>query len=107
MVPHAPVIGERSVVIVMLATLGGAVLGWWCAALNRRDRWIFVTAWAAFIAAQTVNTTAWQRYYEPFVLMMLALAAVRVERARWSFIPAIGPLLLAGVLGMVTVLSLR
>lgn len=107
LVPHAPVIGDRSLVIAVLAMLGGAVLGWWCAALNRRDRWMFATAWASFIAAQTVNTTAWQRYYEPFVLIMLALTALRIERGRWSFAAAIGPLLLAGLLGVVTVASLR
>ena len=107
LVPHAPIVGQRSLAIVALSVLGGAVLGWWSAALDRRDSVIFLVAWAAFIAAQTVNTTAWQRYYEPFVLMMLALTAVRVEREKWCLGAAIGPVLLAALLGMVTAFSLR
>jgi hypothetical protein len=107
LVPHAPIVGQRSLAIVALSVLGGALLGWWSAALDWRDRVIFLVAWAAFIAAQTVNTTAWQRYYEPFVLMMLALTAVRLERAKWTFSAVIGPLLLAAMLGIVTAFSLR
>lgn len=107
LVPHAPVIAQRSVVMVGLSTLGGALLLTWCAALDRHDALIFGCAWIAFIAAQTVNTMAWQRYYEPFALMMLPLMAVRIEGRQTRFPAIAGPLLLAGLLGAVTVLSLR
>ena len=107
LVQHAPIIAHRSLVIVALSVLGGALLGWWSAALEVRDRVILVTTWAAFIAAQTVNTTAWQRYYEPFVLMMLSLMAVRVPGGRRGPVAAAGPVLLAAILTLITVLSLR
>jgi hypothetical protein len=111
-VPHLPIFGERSVLIVALAMLGAGWLAAWCCALRRRDRWVFLGAWVAFIAAQSANNMAWQRYVEPFVLMMLALAAARVHKdspptppaPRWA---AFGPALLAMGLAAVTVWSLR
>lgn len=110
---------ERSPVIVGLATLGGAWLGVWSLALTSRDRWILAGAWVAFTAAQTANAFAWQRYSEPFILMMLALsAALAVERPRreghadsdgekpprWA---GAGPLALTALLAAVAVVSLR
>jgi len=77
-----PTYHERSPAIIALSALGGAMLGAWLAALGRRDRWIFAAAWAGFIASQTVGALAWQRYYEPFVLIALPLMASRLPAGR-------------------------
>jgi hypothetical protein len=109
-----PVVGDRSVLITGLAAAGGATIAAGFAVLGRRDRWIWLAAWACFTAAQSANAAAWQRYYEPFCLIMLALAAGRTgtrdaERAaaacppRWAMA---GPCMLAALLGAVTVYSL-
>jgi hypothetical protein len=104
-----PVIGHRSVFIAALAALGGMSLAVWFLALDRRrERWIWLTAWLCFIAAQTANAKAWQKYYEPFCLMMLALAAGKVAARqsppKWAIA---GPLALAAGLACVTLWTLQ
>jgi hypothetical protein len=111
-----PTLGQRSPLFIGLATLGGAMLAAWGAALDRRDAWIFGAAYGCFIASQLPNPSAFQRYFEPFVLIVWALAAPRVpvetgndarnETAAARFAWA-GPLLLAAMLAAVTLLSLR
>jgi len=105
---------DRSPVIVGLGTLGAAWLGLWFVALRSRDRWLLLAAWIAFAAAQTASAFAWQRYLEPFVLMMLAISVVLVagrpadtsaeaSPPRWA---AAGPVALALLLAAVTVAAL-
>lgn len=109
------VIADRSVLIAGLAAVGGATVAAGFAALGARDRWIWLAAWACFIAAQSANAMAWHRYYEPFCLMMLALAASRagVTAADTSAPPSLprfawaGPVVLAALLATVTVYSLE
>ena len=87
------------------------MLGAWAVALPRRDRRVFLAAWAAFALGSTASREAFQRYYEPFALMMLVLCAARVkgagkkEKARpWAAVgPAAGPVALAVVLAVLTV----
>lgn len=108
-------IADRSVLIAGLAAVGGATVAAGFAALGARDRWIWLAAWACFIAAQSANAMAWHRYYEPFCLMMLALAASRagVTAADTSAPPPLprfawaGPVVLAALLATVTVYSLE
>lgn len=110
-----PAIADRSVLIAGLAAVGGATVAAGFAALGARDRWIWLAAWACFIAAQSANAMAWHRYYEPFCLMMLALAASRagVTAADTSAPPPpprfawAGPVVLAALLATVTVYSLE
>ncbi len=106
-----PVIGpdhDRSLFIAALAAAGGAVVTVWFLALGRRDRWIWLATWVCFILAQSANAMAWQKYYEPFCLIMLALAASRVaalgKAPRWAIA---GPVALAAVLAGVTLWSLK
>jgi hypothetical protein len=110
-----PVVADRSLLVLALAALGGAIVAIWFLAMGPRDRWIWLAAWGCFVAAQAANRMAWQRYYEPFCLIMLALAASRVAGRedgpgrpppppRWA---VAGPLLLAGLLATVTLWSLR
>lgn len=67
--------GHTSPLIVILAAFGAVMLLVWCRALPARPRWIFLGAWFGFATAQAFSAQLWQRYNEPFVLIMLALMA--------------------------------
>lgn len=110
LVNYAPVLADRSLLMIALSTAGGGLIGLWFAALGGRDRWIFLVALGAFIAAQVPGARAWQRYYEPFLLILLAVFASRMirptdrdERSRGKIA---GPLMLAALLACVTVAGL-
>jgi hypothetical protein len=111
-----PVYADRSPLVIGLAAWGGLVLAAWTVALPHRMAWVFLTACLAFTAAHTATHEAYQRYYEPFAIVLFGLAAVRVRSdwvaeggatqaptPRWA---AVGSLLLAGLLAWVTVLAL-
>lgn len=105
---HFPAVAHRSLFMVAMSALGGAVVALFFLALDRRDRWIWLATWACFAAAQSANAKAWHKYYEPFCLMMLALATSRViarhgAPAWWAYV---GPVLLAALLGGVTLMNL-
>jgi hypothetical protein len=116
-----PTMAERSPLILGLAALGGATLAAWLQALPRRAAWILAAAFLGYAASQVPNPSAFQRYYEPFVLIAFALAAVHVSSAsdvsdvsgeppRPSLPPPprgawVGPVLAAVLLGAVTALS--
>jgi len=107
-VARLPTVAHRSPLIVALATLGGGMIAFWCVALGRRDRWLFLAAWTVFTLAQSASSMAWQRYYEPFLLITFALAAARVDpneqRPRWA---PVGPALLALLLAATTAATIR
>lgn len=73
-----PVVGERSLLIVGLATVGGGLVMWFLGSLGRRERWVFGAAIAGYIAAMTASHEVWHRYVEPHVLIVLALMAASV-----------------------------
>lgn len=108
-----PTIAHRSPLVVALTVLGAFILSLCWLTLGPRDRRILIFAWLIFAAAQVVSATAYVRYYEPFALILLPLACSRSTAqaaAPSSAAPPyafIGPLLLALLLGVVTVLSLR
>jgi hypothetical protein len=93
----------RSLSMVILAILGGGSIALIASRLRHRDSVLWLSAWVLFTAAQTANAMAWHRYYEPFVLIMFALAVVLLLRAE-SGIAVRKPLLwvLACVLGAIT-----
>ena len=104
-----PTFGDHSLLMIGLAGLGGAAIAAWAVALRRRDTLIWLTAWIAFIAANSASEAAWQRYLEPFVLIMFALAASRLPRdgSKWPPAPALAGLVLtSGLLAGVTVVKL-
>ena len=82
---HAPVVAERSVVIVLLATIGGALLMAMLGAIGRRDRWVIAAAIVGFIAAQSASHELWQRYTEPFVLLVLTMVVAIAPRGMPGF----------------------
>lgn len=107
-VNRLPTVANRSPLVAILSACGGAVLAAWLIVLGRRDQWLFLAAWAVFALAQSFSSMAWQRYYEPFLLMTFALAAVRVgsERAAPRAVLA-GPLVLGVLQAAITMVTLR
>jgi hypothetical protein len=88
---------------------GGLMLLLWLAALEARDRWILGSAIAGFAAAQCASYFVWQRYHEPFVLLILGIAAARLPTPERRFLgrgprtPLLGPSLLTLLLLAMTV----
>lgn len=74
-----PMLGDRSLFMLGGAIAGGVLLTCWAAALDFRRRWIFLAALAAFFAAQCANAWLYQRYCEPFFLILFALAAASIS----------------------------
>lgn len=115
----APDVAERSVLLLALAPLGGLMMGllWRCAqrAGRAREASLLVFASVAWCAAQTANTQAWQRYSEPFLLVVVAWLAglsfparsadARIARTRLGAMAESAPLALAAGLLAVTVKS--
>jgi hypothetical protein len=102
-----PTLHNRSPAMIALAAFGGASLLGWLVALPRRDRWLLAAAWAGFVASQTAGALAWQRYYEPFILIALPLMASRLKRRReQTSLTRQAPVVLALLLAVITVYSL-
>ncbi|MBX3359894.1 MAG: hypothetical protein KF705_00420 [Phycisphaeraceae bacterium] len=78
LVKIGPEVMDRSIVLCVLAGIGGglwmSVLGGLC----RRDRWIVLAAVVGYAAALAGTHEVWHRYVEPFVLIVLTLVAARV-----------------------------
>ncbi|MEM9790590.1 MAG: hypothetical protein AAF842_09300 [Planctomycetota bacterium] len=103
LVRELPTVADRSPLIVVLAAVGGLALARWLRLLGRHDRWVLGSALLGFGMAMSTSGLAWQRYYEPMLLIWLALAAARSPwpgRVAW-----VGPVLLAVLLGVVTVVA--
>ncbi len=75
-----PGVAHRSLLLVGLGGVGGAALACWCAALDFRGRWVLLATLASFGATQLKNPWLYQRYTEPLLLMVFALAAGSVWR---------------------------
>ena len=84
-----PAIGGRSLVLVVGAVVGGLVLGALWSAADRRGRGpisaLLLLSALGWALAQSFNSMAWQRYFEPFLLVLLAWL---VANARPSDAPA-------------------
>lgn len=99
---------HTSPVILALAAAGAAVLACWLVRLPRRDAWVYGLGLAGFTLAQSANSNAWQRYFEPMLLMLMALMAATIGPApsfgrRWAWL---GPAALALLGALVTLLTL-
>lgn len=111
--PIGSVGGHTSLFIVGLALVGGLSV---FAALSRhrpREACIFVIAILGFAATQAVGFQLWQRYTEPFVLMMWALlVCTREPTPRLGSVgdgarEAVGPAVLALALAVFSARELR
>lgn len=85
---RTPDVAERSLVIVGAAAAGalGLLLLWRAAgrAGHARTALILLVALLAFTCAQTLNTMAWQRYFEPIVLVSLAWLSALIWPHAWQ-----------------------
>lgn len=99
----APSAGERSLLLAVMAPAGAAAVF----LLHRaaveagrgRPAGILLVSVLGWLCAQSANTMAWQRYFDPMVIVSLAwLAAMACDgagrRGRWRWV-WIGPALLA------------
>jgi hypothetical protein len=97
---HAPVVAGRSVVFLVLGGLGGAAAAVWLRRTWRSGGGVLMLAMLAFACAHTANSQVWQRYYEPFILVLVALLASRVRASkRWT---PVGLAILVLGLGVIT-----
>lgn len=75
---HAPVIAERSTIMIALAGLGGFVVACLSLVLGARDRWVFLGCLGASAAALTMNAYAYPRYCEGLILVLLGYFSAQV-----------------------------
>ncbi len=76
LVQKFPVIGgHTSPLVVVLAVWGGVCLAAWLGVIDLRRRLVLLVTLAGFWAAQAASVELWQRYVEPFALVLLALLA--------------------------------
>ena len=65
--------GHSSIGVLLLAPAGAVLVASAIVTLAPRQRAILCTAVIGFIAAATATHYSWQRYHEPFVLLLLAM----------------------------------
>lgn len=108
----APVLfGRTSATFLLLAPVGGVVLAGALSGAPRRTAWLMLGALTAFAVAQSATINSWQRYHEPFLLILLAmLAAAQDPELRTTPFVRLRPVgmgLLCAALAAITVLGLR
>lgn len=99
---------ERSPLIIALAVAGAVATTAWAAALSTHRRWVCLAALVAFAAASAANIQLWQRYVEPFILILTAIMAADGigKRERVPPLFRAGPAALALMLASVTAAKL-
>lgn len=70
-----PTIANRSLFMVGMSVAGAVSIACWAYALDFRRRWLFLGCIAAYFTAQLANAWVYQKYSEPFFLILFALAA--------------------------------
>ena len=78
--PHFPAPAGRSLLILCTSLLGGMMTGLFCAALTLRDRIVLIATLAGFTLAAIATAIAYQRYFDPFVLLLLPLLCLQIVR---------------------------
>lgn len=101
--------GRTSPLILLLAPLGAVAVVGWLATLSRPRALYALALLAGFTLAQSANANAWQRYFEPMLLMGIALLAAGVKPAAsrlLNILSQLGPLALSLLLAALTFHSL-
>lgn len=111
LVDRLPSFGHISPAMVALGLAGTMLLLTLAATLDRRHRWVLIAAFFGFAAAQSANSQLWQRYVEPFVLIVLAVMVARLASMRVLTRPervslVVGPSLLALLFAVLTAVSI-
>jgi hypothetical protein len=108
LVDRAPVVANRSLLLAVMAAWGAAVLLWWWRAAIRAgvsaQCAVVLTAFTAWLAAQGATNYVYQRYFEPMLLLVLALAAALVAGKLTP--PSRGRQVMAGRRSLVAMLGL-
>ena len=107
LIERLPTIADRSPVYILGALLGALALPAWLSLCTRRDIWILLGTFVAFVLAQSMNHASWQRYHEPMLLVMIILIIARsrvIDDARVRVM--IGVVLLSAMLGALTIVGL-
>lgn len=115
-----PTVGHTSLLIAACSILGGVIVAAMMLGMRVNQAAVLLTSIAGFAAAQMASFQLWQRYNEPFVLIVLILCCgpllstqdvtepARPLSAKWWWrLRIAGPLVLALLLGAVTVNELR
>jgi len=100
------VLGRTSPLIVVMSAVGAAGVFAVLVGAQRQARWVLAVMLVAFMAACSAQALTWQRYFEPLLLMWVALAvASRREPVggKKGLIALGGPLALAGLMGLLSV----
>ena len=78
-VRHTPVIADRSLLICVMAPIGAACIAIFARAATDAGRGatarVLLLTMPGWLIAQSMNTMAWQKYYEPVVLILFAWLA--------------------------------
>ena len=103
-----PTVGDRSPLIIVLSALGGGAFVLWVVRLQManlsQQAQLLTVIWGAFILVNSASAHAWQRYYDPFLLIMLPMIVAALsddveksppQRQIIRVLMWLGPLLLA------------
>ena len=110
LIERAPVLfGRSSVAMLVLSPVGAAMLGAALLGLAPRARLVLGVSILAFTAALTANYYCFQRYHEPFLLVLVPVLCVlqRDQPARLSPARALVPLGFAALLAVISVRGFR
>jgi hypothetical protein len=111
-------LGRTSPLVVALSALGTVFLGSWISALRGKERIVALAALLGFWLALGAGVELWQRYAEPFLLILTTIFSVRLIQAerhdaarfptgwdrRWTLT---GPLLLTAIFTAANLASLQ
>lgn len=105
-VGKAPVlIGRTSIVFLVFAPIGALIIAGALSTISHRARWTLLGALVAFAVAQSATAYSWQRYHEPFLILLLGmLAALQPSELRLTPLAKLRiPAMLALCFGLVAI----
>jgi hypothetical protein len=109
-IERAPVIGGRTSLLVLLcAPIGAIVLASALLGLHARARAVLGVSFLAFVAALTANYYCWQRYHEPFLLVLVPMLCVLQQQGtpRATGWRMLAPLAFAAMLAVISARGFR
>lgn len=77
-----PTIADKSLLLIILSTFGGALFMALMQIINREKRNIIIIATAAFVSAMMVNQFVYERYFSGFIYILLTYLACHQNKER-------------------------